>query len=535
MAPQSDTDLLAHVNPLVATYPAPPSIQAEGLGRRFGPLEALRDVSFELPAGCVTVLLGANGAGKTTLLSLLATRLRPSSGRATVAGIDVQRNARAVRARIGVVGHRAMLYPDLSAEENLAYFARLHGVPFDHAACRDALDQVGLARHARERTRHLSRGMRQRLALARATLHQPSVLLLDEPFAGLDPAAAAAFEARVLQAARAGRAVLLATHDLGRARRLADRALVLRRGRLRWVGEVKGWSEAQWQQLYADVAVSRSAGADAKPGGDLAGRADQAQAAPATFAPSEAAASASVGAQTPMPFRPASAWTVALTVAARDVRTELRAREILPPTLVFALLAVVLLGQAAPGTASDLLRLAPGVLWVALLLGSTLGLSRTLAGEAEGGGLAGTLASPADRGAIFVGKWLASWGHAVLVGWLLLPVVIALYRLNPSLSGFLAAAAIVALGCAGWTAAGVLVSGAALTARAREMLVPVLLYPLALPLVLPAARATGAVLGVEAGFGAAPSTSGALLLIGAYALIYVVLGFLLFPFVADAA
>jgi heme exporter protein B len=203
--------------------------------------------------------------------------------------------------------------------------------------------------------------------------------------------------------------------------------------------------------------------------------------------------------------------------------------------LVFALLAVVLLGQAAPGTASDLLRLAPGVLWVALLLGSTLGLSRTMAGEAEGGGLAGTLASPADRCAIFVGKWLAAWGHATLVGWLLLPVVVALYRLNPSVSGFLSAAAIVTLGCAGWTAAGVLVSGAALTARAREMLVPILLYPLALPLVLPAARATAAVLGVEAGFGVAPSTSGALLLIGAYAVIYVVLGFLLFPFVADAA
>ena len=502
------------------------AVAVRGLGRSYGPFEALRDLDFELPAGAVTVLLGANGAGKTTLLHVLATRLRPSAGQAWVAGLDVRRDPAAVRARIGLVGHGPMLYPELSAEENLAYFARLHGVPHDQEACRAALERVGLRRQARERARHLSRGMRQRLALARATLHEPAVLLLDEPFAGLDAAAGEALEERVRAAAREGRAVLLATHDLGRASRLADRALVLRIGRLRWSGPAAGWDEAAWRALHRACAQGERGGG-AMPA--------HVPSPPATGpdSGSEEARPAPVDALPPP--RGATLVAVARAVATRDVRTELRAKEILPTSVFFALISAVLLGQAAPGTATDLARIAPGAVWVSLLLASTLGLSRTIVGEAEGGGLAGTLASPADRGAIFLGKWLAAWLHACLVGWLLLPVVVALYGLSPGVAGLAAAAATVALGAAGWTAAGVLLSCAALAARAREMLLPVLLYPLALPLVLPAVGATAVFLGAPSTAGEAGIAGGALLLVGAYALIYLVLGFLLFPFVADAA
>jgi heme exporter protein A len=161
-----------------------PAVACEGLVRRFGERVALDGVSLAVAGGETLVLTGGNGAGKTTLLRVLATVLRPHDGTVSVAGHELPRGARAARPAIGYVGHEPLVYPDLTARENLELYAELHAAP--PGRCDEALELVGLERRGGDRTSDLSRGMRQRLALARAWLHRPSLLLLDEPTAGLD-------------------------------------------------------------------------------------------------------------------------------------------------------------------------------------------------------------------------------------------------------------------------------------------------------------------------------------------------------------
>jgi heme exporter protein A len=203
------------------------AIEARGLARRFGAVVALRPLDLEVAPGTTLAVLGPNGAGKSTLLRLLAGLTRPSTGSLAVAGDTRGRTAR--RRRIGLIAHTTFLYPALSARENLWLAARLHGLPDAEARVEEALRAHGLADFAERRAGTFSRGMAQRLAIARALLHDPAVLLLDEPFTGLDAAAAARLAAQ-LGEARGARTTVLVTHDLERAASLADRALVLVRG-----------------------------------------------------------------------------------------------------------------------------------------------------------------------------------------------------------------------------------------------------------------------------------------------------------------
>jgi heme exporter protein A len=208
-----------------------PTVSARGLAKIFDTRFALTAIDIDLFPGEVVALLGPNGAGKTTLLSILATVSRPSRGDLTLFGLPFARAAAEARGRIGVCAHATFLYGDLTAEENLRFYARLYGVP-DGAAIGAALERFGLAARARDRVRTFSRGMQQRLALARTLLPGPEMLLLDEPTTGLD-AAATSLLVEVLRAERdRGRLVLVATHDFGAAARLADRVIVLSRGRI---------------------------------------------------------------------------------------------------------------------------------------------------------------------------------------------------------------------------------------------------------------------------------------------------------------
>jgi heme exporter protein A len=197
-------------------------IAVRKLSRLYGATRALTAVSFEVAAGETVVLFGHNGSGKTTLLKILAGLLRPTSGEVLIAGGP----PRAVRGRLGYLGHELYLYPHLSAAENLALFARLYDR--DPAAAGAALAAVGMEHKAGALVHTLSRGEGRRVALARATLHDPDVLLVDEPFSGLDEASAAALPA-VLR--RPGRTLVVATHDVDRGRAIADRVITLERGR----------------------------------------------------------------------------------------------------------------------------------------------------------------------------------------------------------------------------------------------------------------------------------------------------------------
>jgi heme exporter protein A len=206
---------------------AEPAIALEGLERRYGDRPALEGVSLQLGEGQTLAVFGANGAGKTTLLRVLATLLRPHAGTVSVLGAKLPGEAWKVRGRIGFLGHESLLYPDLSARDNLRFHARLHGV--GPGRVEELLEAFGVGRRADDPVRELSRGMVQRVGAARALLHDPVLLLLDEPRAGLDPGAAEQIEPLVGRSS--GRTRVLVTHDVDRGLAEADAVLGLRAGR----------------------------------------------------------------------------------------------------------------------------------------------------------------------------------------------------------------------------------------------------------------------------------------------------------------
>ena len=206
----------------------PPAVQLDGLERHYGERVALRDVSLTLPIGATLAVFGPNGAGKSTLLRVLATLLRPHGGVTRVLGRELPRDAWEVRGKIGLLAHEPLLYRDLTARENLAYNARLHGVPLSRID--ELLEHVAMQRRADEPVRSLSRGMVQRIAVCRAVLHDPALLLLDEPRANLDPAAAELVEALVGRSS--GRTRIVTTHDIDAGLAEADLVLGLRGGRV---------------------------------------------------------------------------------------------------------------------------------------------------------------------------------------------------------------------------------------------------------------------------------------------------------------
>jgi heme ABC exporter ATP-binding subunit CcmA len=220
------------------------------LRRDYGERVALRDVSFSLSDGETLAVLGPNGAGKTTLLRVLATLLRPSAGAVAVLGCELPRRAWLARGRIGYVGHEPLLYRDLSVAENLRFHARLHGLgPAGVARGAELLERAGMAARADERARNLSAGMAQRVAICRALVHEPELLLLDEPLAHLDPEGAALVEPLI--AAGPGRARVIVTHDVVGGLAGADRVLALSPGGgVTYAGPVAGISERDARELY---------------------------------------------------------------------------------------------------------------------------------------------------------------------------------------------------------------------------------------------------------------------------------------------
>ena len=222
------------------------ALEVEGLARHYGEREALSDVSVSLEAGQTLVVFGPNGAGKSTLLRVLATLLRPHAGGVRVLGKSLPEEAWAVRGRIGLLGHEPLLYRELTARENLRFHARLHDVGEERVD--ELLEAVAMADRAREPLRTLSRGMVQRVAVARAVLHEPELLLLDEPHANLDPAAIEL--ARPLIGATAGCTRVICSHDPSGGLAEADLVLGLRAGRpalLRPAAEV---GPAEIAELY---------------------------------------------------------------------------------------------------------------------------------------------------------------------------------------------------------------------------------------------------------------------------------------------
>jgi heme exporter protein A len=228
-------------------------IRARRLVKRFGPKAVLRGLDFEMGQGEFVALLGPNGAGKTTFLRILATLLKPSEGTVTVAGCPLPAQALAVRRRLGVVSHQPLLYGDLTAQENLAFYARMYGLRNIDERIEEVLQLVGLAHRRGDLLREYSRGMQQRLAIARAILHGPEIMLLDEPHTGLDQEAAAMLDGVLREVAARGRTVLMTSHDISRSAELAERVDILSRGVIAAsVGKAE-FDSRQLHSLYRSV------------------------------------------------------------------------------------------------------------------------------------------------------------------------------------------------------------------------------------------------------------------------------------------
>ena len=229
------------------------AIEVENLTKSFGTFYALRGISLRVPAGECLTIFGPNGAGKTTLLRILSALSRPTSGEVRLLGLSLKDKSLAIQRQLGVIGHQTFLYDDLTAAENLLFYARLYDVPSPRARLELLLAEVGLERRANDRVRSLSRGMQQRLAIARAMLHDPGILFLDEPYTGLDQHAAMMLTNWLRKLRGERRTILLVTHDLSQGLAMADRVAVFFQGRILWEERAEHVAGESFQQTYFDL------------------------------------------------------------------------------------------------------------------------------------------------------------------------------------------------------------------------------------------------------------------------------------------
>ena len=230
-----------------------PYLELNNVQKSFGLRPVLRDINLALNAGERVALLGANGAGKTTLLRILAGLTRPGGGRIIIDGLDLREQTREVQRKIGFVAHQPYLYDDLTALENLLFFARMYALEQPRQRAETLLRRVGLSKKARERAGSLSRGQVQRLALARALLHTPDLLLLDEPETGLDQEGLALLAELLREHHDRGGTLLFTTHDLEAARDRSDRVALLSKGRVAHQQETASLGREEMRRVYQEV------------------------------------------------------------------------------------------------------------------------------------------------------------------------------------------------------------------------------------------------------------------------------------------
>jgi heme exporter protein A len=226
------------------------AIEAQGLTKSFGTHLALRGIDLEIGKGESVGIFGPNGAGKTTLIKVLATIMNPSSGKALIEGLNLKDNAEEVRRRVGVVTHQTFLYGNLTGYENLEFYSRMYDVPGRRERIQEVAAMVGMTSRLHDRVGTLSRGMQQRLSIARSLLHRPSVMLLDEPETGLDQQATSTFWEALRKEGEEKRTIILVTHSLERGLELCDRWLILAQGRVVYEGAGKVLGLSDLKEAY---------------------------------------------------------------------------------------------------------------------------------------------------------------------------------------------------------------------------------------------------------------------------------------------
>ena len=419
-----------------------PALAVRTLTVRRGRRDVLRNVTFTVQPGERIAIIGSNGSGKTTLLRTIAGLLRPRTGNVHINGVPATSSDSGIRKTVGFLGHRPHLYPYLTARENLQIQARLFGVQNPDLRIDTTLSTVGLATSADRPVREFSRGMQQRLGLGLAMLHSPSVLLLDEPDAGLDPEAIENLPEMISRLCPHS-AVMFSTHDERVVTALADQVGRVAQGRVSLpnqdVKETEPSLAREWPDQIGFVAATT-------------------------------------------------------TLIVKDIRTEWRAREQVPTLLIFTLLIALVFDMAFIAIIeSEAAAVATGLLWTSVLLAATLGGTKLFAAEQERGTLDGLLLAPIDPSSIYVAKFCVLSIETFLVGAMQLGFISLLLNV-PLLQG--ATIGVLALSTTAISAVIALHSSLIINARARELLMPLLSIPIAIPVVLAGVGATLATLEV---------------------------------------
>ncbi len=426
----------------------------EAVGKDFGHQQALCAVSFSVEEGEFVALMGANGAGKTTLLRILAGLARPTSGVVRLADIDLKRAGPGLRRRIGFVSHASLLYPELTGRENLEFQARLFGVEGLEQVI-GALDELlDLAPILDRPAGVLSRGNLQRLTIARALLHAPRVLLLDEPFTGLDEASAARLQRMLTAVVASGRTVIMTTHD----------RTLLEAGPHRII------------RLESGVVVE-----------------DRTLAHPAPTVPAEG----SEAFLQPRLRMPPGLLAAASAIARKDLRIEARSRDVVGSAGLFAIAVLITASFTSPAgeTATGM---ATGVLWISLLFATLLGVGRSTGREHADRGIEGLLLSPVPKSAIYLGKALASFVLLLLVA-VAIVVMFVVFMAGNAPVNLAGLAGTVVIGTLGLVIVSTLFAGIALGTRLGESMLPLLVMPVVIPLMVGSVELTRESLGGHAG------------------------------------
>jgi len=226
------------------------AIKAEGISKSFGDYQALKGIDLEVAEGESVVIFGPNGAGKSTLIRVLATIMRPSSGEVLINGLNIKNQPEAVRRRIGVIAHQTFLYANLTGYENLEFYSRMYDVPAYRERIKGVAETVGMTHRLHDRVGTLSRGMQQRLAIARALLHKPAIMLMDEPETGLDQQAVSILWNTLKSQENGKRTIILTTHNLERGLELCDRVLILNMGRIAYEKRGRDINAVELKQAY---------------------------------------------------------------------------------------------------------------------------------------------------------------------------------------------------------------------------------------------------------------------------------------------
>lgn len=236
-----------------------PLVALRGVVKRYGHVTALKNLSFEIPEGSFTAIFGPNGAGKSTLLKILSNQTRPTQGEILYSGLPAKKLTDAFRAKFGVISHQPFVYENLSARENLEFYASLYGVADAASRAAELLKKVDLYSRRDDPVRTFSRGMLQRVSIARALVHDPEMIFLDEPYTGLDSVASSSLTSILREQLEGRKTILMVTHDLKTGLELASKVLIMKKGQAVYSRDRRDVDEASFEKVYLEVAGSAEA------------------------------------------------------------------------------------------------------------------------------------------------------------------------------------------------------------------------------------------------------------------------------------